>query len=62
MRWLAFPINHGVDRSMGRVGVFFANLTVHSKRGVQPLWNRKPEWLVDIRFLRLQTLLIHLRE
>jgi hypothetical protein len=50
MRWLAFPINHGVDRSMGRGGVFFANLTVHSKRDVQPLWDRKPEWLADIRY------------
>ena len=34
MRRLAFPINHGVDRSMGRVGVFFANLTVHSKLSI----------------------------
>ena len=61
MRWLAFPINHGVDRSMGRGGFFFANLTVHSKRGVQPLWDRKPTWLTDITF-KGADFLIHLRE
>jgi hypothetical protein len=34
MRRLAFPIHHGVERLMGRIGVFFANLTVHSKLSI----------------------------
>jgi hypothetical protein len=33
-RLAGFPIDHGVDRSMARVGVFFANFTVHSKPSI----------------------------